>query len=313
MNVTETINIAELRKKSLVMLREVKEVLDEGGVRYWLDFGSLLGAVRDGRTIPWDGDFDLSTLDADITERNDLWEKLRIKGYKVLIDYKPSASDHVKILNLCGGVGNCRIDMHRLCRKNGSVQYLYGTEYTSIGWLFRRINTVLNLAISKSRSRQRVCPTFDSICRAVLSTGIAGSELEGLGSFELRLGNFNNERDFTLSHPKFSVTKHPIKDESNKVASLYGLLTIFPTKLLRMCEKVTDRIAMASITGPRMEVITSAKFYENLGRAQLHGMTFSTPSPVEDYLTLIYGADWRTPRVKWEITEDSPLNSTRRG
>lgn len=50
-------------------LREVKEVLDKAGIRYWLDFGALLGAVRDGRIMEWDKDIDLGVT-------CDNWQKI---------------------------------------------------------------------------------------------------------------------------------------------------------------------------------------------------------------------------------------------
>lgn len=307
MSVAKTIDITDLRKESLVMLRDVKAVLDEGGVRYWLDFGSLLGAVRDGRTIPWDDDFDLSTLDPDITERNDLWEKLRSKGYEVLVDIRVNTSDHVKIMNLGGGIGNCRIDLHKLCRKKDQVEYLYGAEYTRIGQFFHRLNCALNYSIPRRCSKKPIHATLGAICRSILSPRVVGNELEGLGPIEIREGPCNAFNDFTLHHPRFSVMNNPFKDESKKFALLGKVLSVFPVKLLQLCERLTGQIAKASKKGPSMAVITSAEFYKNLGTAELHGMTFNTPSPAEDYLALIYGAYWRTPRVKWEISEDSPL------
>lgn len=50
------------REKAFInLLREVKEVLDKYGIEFWLDSGTLLGAIRDGRFLSWEHDIDLAT------------------------------------------------------------------------------------------------------------------------------------------------------------------------------------------------------------------------------------------------------------
>ena len=44
------------RARLLQMLTHTSRVLSEYNLTHWLDFGSLLGAVRNGRIIDWDDD-----------------------------------------------------------------------------------------------------------------------------------------------------------------------------------------------------------------------------------------------------------------
>jgi lipopolysaccharide cholinephosphotransferase len=50
------------RPNTVASLLELKRVLDKHNITFWLDYGTLLGAVRDGAVIPWDHDIDFGAV-----------------------------------------------------------------------------------------------------------------------------------------------------------------------------------------------------------------------------------------------------------
>ncbi len=67
-------------------LKDVKSVLDEKSIPFWLEDGTLLGAVRDGRMIPWDHDMDLGSFESAFQSKNlrkEITEILFQKGFSV--------------------------------------------------------------------------------------------------------------------------------------------------------------------------------------------------------------------------------------
>lgn len=70
-----TLRQAQLRM--LDILIAIDSVCRKHNIPYWLDFGTLLGAVRHGGFIPWDDDVDISILASD-------YKELRIRLQKEL-------------------------------------------------------------------------------------------------------------------------------------------------------------------------------------------------------------------------------------
>ena len=76
----------------LTVLDEIDRVCKKHGLKYFADYGTLIGAVRHGGFIPWDDDLDVSMLREDYMTFLKIAEKELPPGYKVLSIYNNSKS-----------------------------------------------------------------------------------------------------------------------------------------------------------------------------------------------------------------------------
>jgi hypothetical protein len=67
-------------KKAIETLRKIKKILDKHKINYWLDEGTLLGAVREKKLIEWDHDIDLAIWYEDLTKITSVMGELEKVG-----------------------------------------------------------------------------------------------------------------------------------------------------------------------------------------------------------------------------------------
>ncbi len=77
------IQIKEQEKKEDLI--RIKKILDKHNIEFWLDCGTLLGAVRDGKFIPWDSDADLGVWKKDLKKLIFVCHELQKDGYKITL------------------------------------------------------------------------------------------------------------------------------------------------------------------------------------------------------------------------------------
>lgn len=77
------------RWQSLLLLYELDRVCKKYGLHYYLDWGTLLGAVRHGGFIPWDDDVDVCMHRNDVEKLKELAPKEFPKGY-MFLDFENS-------------------------------------------------------------------------------------------------------------------------------------------------------------------------------------------------------------------------------
>lgn len=66
------------------MLYVIDKLLYDNDVEYWIDGGTLLGAVRNKGLIPWDDDADIEIMEKDIDKLNNLIYQLEEYGLELM-------------------------------------------------------------------------------------------------------------------------------------------------------------------------------------------------------------------------------------
>jgi len=62
-------------------LKDIKEVFDKHDIACWLDWGTLLGAVRNGKIIEWDHEVDLGIMRSDEEKIVATFSEIKEKGF----------------------------------------------------------------------------------------------------------------------------------------------------------------------------------------------------------------------------------------
>lgn len=65
------------------MLKDIHDLFEHFNIPYWMDGGTLLGAVRHGGIIPWDDDGDLDIMNTDVPRFLALEPYLNALGYEL--------------------------------------------------------------------------------------------------------------------------------------------------------------------------------------------------------------------------------------
>ena len=89
---------------SLDVLMEFDRVCKKNGITYWIDFGTLLGAVRHKGFIPWDDDIDVSMPPEEFKRFKEIGQNELNKGYFLQTEQTDPGS------NMCKGIFKIRKD-----------------------------------------------------------------------------------------------------------------------------------------------------------------------------------------------------------
>lgn len=107
------------------LLKNLKTVFDQHGIEFWLDSGTLLGATRDGKIIPWDSDIDLGCWEENLPFVAEACVLLRKSGV--------TTAFHKNYVVL--SVRDCVVNLSLYKRRNGMAIKPWGPKKYLMGRL----------------------------------------------------------------------------------------------------------------------------------------------------------------------------------
>lgn len=72
------------RNQIYYLLKTITDIFDSHNVIYWIDGGTILGAVRHGCIIPWDDDVDICILESDYDKLEEIAEQVLPLGFEII-------------------------------------------------------------------------------------------------------------------------------------------------------------------------------------------------------------------------------------
>lgn len=87
--------IKQIQAVEVEMLKEIDKICVDNGIKYFLAGGTLLGAVRSGKAIEWDDDFDIGMLRNDFEKFRKVCKKQLSPEFSYVTPYDGSGSHYI--------------------------------------------------------------------------------------------------------------------------------------------------------------------------------------------------------------------------
>ncbi len=107
------LSLEEIKQESLEILLDFDAQMKAHGLRYWLAYGTLLGAMRHKGYIPWDDDLDVMMPLSDYKRMIELYQEGSLKfkdSYVLHYPLEPSGTHHINFPKLIDKSTRCHWD-----------------------------------------------------------------------------------------------------------------------------------------------------------------------------------------------------------
>ncbi len=140
-------------------LETIKLILDEKKIDYWLDAGTLLGAIREKRFLPWDYDIDLGAWYQDIDRILKANENISKKNFELI--YFPLE----KCIKILGNNSEIDINLYEKKGTNATRKWYVNNKKGEILDYFRWVLKTKNPELKRSKIPKKITRFIHIFCK----------------------------------------------------------------------------------------------------------------------------------------------------
>ncbi len=288
-----SVDVDRQKKSAIQHFSLIVDLFKSKRIDYWIEYGTMLGAVREKGFIPWDSEFDIGIWNRDyVLYKSDLLEKFDEFGFHV----NTSSKDRIKLVHRELLIGAYTIDIHTYHLK-GEIAFV-SFNRRKLSALERFYAFLRNF----DKREVRVYP-ISSMIKTILKSGNQIPE-----HFFFTKFNYANKISYIIEYndkvieevtPSPSLFQYLLKKIFSFLvmklpASLVSYLVDFFKNILKSENRQYTKV----------QAIPS-RFYLNLTEYLFEDTYLSGPAKGVEYVECIYGDEWQIGKPNWINSQNS--------
>ena len=287
-------------------------ILEKYKIKYWLDYGSLLGAIREKKPILWDSELDISLWNHDLDSFLEIIPALEKSGFiPEYWDGTYFSADmpysNIKFSRYSGDILGYEIDVHFYLKTKDFAVRPFGSRFSSkvlqrLEGLLRSNSYIKNFGIiKKNHIKKDLTFDFNAIYCVLLSKfSVEIIERILLHKKILVISRNNNVSKFNmylLSGKKLVCVNAEKQNSHSQIGGIirYGIENLG----YYITNKFNSVIYFFTKLFPREsyhKVKVPIKFFNSFNKSKYAGIRVNVPSLHDDYLKSLYG-NWKVPKT----------------
>lgn len=287
------INIDKQKESAIEHFSLIVNLFKEIKIDYWIEYGTMLGAVREKGFIPWDSEFDVGIWNDDyVIYKEEILKKVGELGFYV----NTSSKDRIKLLHKDLLIGAYTIDIHTYHLKGDTAFVSFNRRKATF---YEKLYSLLK---NFDNRQIRVYP----ISRMIKTILKSGHEIPR--EFIFTKLNYGNRFLYTIEfdnhivkekNPNYSLLSSLFKT-SSKV-----LVSILPRKILySFVDYLKKKNAPENTIHAKIQAIPS-HFYLNLAPLPFENTYLNGPAEGVKYVENIYGKEWYIGKPDWVNSQNN--------